>query len=124
MNMNPTRMRHHFLPNGCVLTVCTSLDYNTRDVKVGYALFNAKDDRWIRKHGNAIARARLEDDDLSFNLTQSEPILCDYISIRALLLILSTGKYIQKSSLQAIQFEIINILDLLGLRCKLGSILD
>jgi hypothetical protein len=117
-------MRHHFLPNGCILTVCTSLDYNTREVKVGYALFNAEDERWIRKHGNTIARARLEDDDLSFNLTQSEPILCDYISIRALLLILSTGKYIQKSSLQAIQFEIINILNLLGLRCKLGSILD
>jgi hypothetical protein len=128
------RFRHHFLVNGAILTVCTSLDYETREVSVGWSVFNPNDDRWIRKFGNNMARMRLLHFPIKFKLTEDEPILCDYISMKALLLMLGTsGKKpddnhehytcsIPVETRTAIQFEMIHILSLLGMRVGLNSI--
>jgi hypothetical protein len=128
------RFRHHFLVNGAILTVCTSLDYSNRDVSVGWAVFNPNDKRWIRKVGNQIARYRLTDHPLKFKLTENEPILCDYISMKALLLIVGVSgrppetyfehhpSSIPVDTRTAIQIEIIHILSLLGMRVGLKSL--
>lgn len=128
------RFRHHFLVNGAVLTVCTRLDYKTREVAVGWSLFNPNDDRWIRKVGNNIARLRLTDFPIKFKLTEYEPILCDYISMKALLLIIGVSgakpendaehhpSSIHTDTRTAIQFEMVHILSLLGMRVGLNSI--
>jgi hypothetical protein len=129
------RFRHHFLSNAAILTICTHLDYDTRVVRVGWAIFNPKDDRWIRKIGSMLARERMLKDNLAFTLTQNEPILCDYISLRALMLIIGAvsdkatinghhedlPRSIPKDTLEAILIEIISILDLLGRRIGLRS---
>lgn len=134
---NAMRFRHHFLMNGSILTVCTSLNHETREVKAGWSLFNPNDDHWIRKFGNSIALNRLEKFPLKITLSEDEPILCDYISHRVLMLILiaSNQKFknveditihspsqIPDTVLQAIQFESIRILDLVGMRINLSSI--
>jgi hypothetical protein len=130
------RFRHHFLSNSAVLTICTQLDYDTRVVRVGWAVFNPNDDRWVRKVGTTLARERMLTANLSFTLTQNEPILCDYISLRALMLMLGavsdkavvSGHHedlpssIPKDTLEAIIVEIISILGLLGRRVGLPCI--
>lgn len=135
-NKVASRFRHHFLVNGAILTVCTSLDYSTHEVAVGWSVFNPNDDRWVRKVGNAIARSRMESCPITFRLTECEPIVCDYISMKALLLIIgASGKKpencavredhpsaIPDSTRTAIQFEMIHILSLLGMRVGLASI--
>lgn len=123
-----TRFRHHFLNNGGVLTVATCLEYETRTVRVGWAIFNPSDDRWVRKMGTYLARTRMNDNPLRFQLTEDEPIVCDYISLRALTLILAVSdgrngipkevwsehpSAIPKSTLVAIQYECYRIIDLL-----------
>lgn len=128
------RFRHHFLVNGAVLTVCTRLDYDTREVAVGWSVFNPNDQRWVRKIGNNIARFRLTEHPIKFKLTEYEPILCDYISMKALLLIIGVSgttpesddehhpSAIPADTRTAIQFEMIHILSLLGMRVGLVSI--
>lgn len=130
-----TRFRHHFLTNGGILTVATSLEYETRKVRVGWAIFNPADVRWIRKFGAILARGRMNDSPLYFTLTDDEPVMCDYISLRALQLILvNSGKdkseipegtlqehpsSIPKNTLCAIQYESYRIMHLLGQRVGL-----
>lgn len=128
------RFRHHFLINGAILTVCTSLNYDTREVTVGWSMFNPNDDRWVRKYGNHISRYRLTNHPIKFKLTEDEPILCDYISMKALLLIIGVSGMKPETELEhhpssiptdtrtAIQFEMIHILSLLGMRVGLNSI--
>lgn len=128
------RFRHHFMVNGAILTVCTSLDYSNRDVAVGWAIFNPNDRRWIRKVGNELARFRLTHHPIKFRLTENEPVLCDYISLKALLLLLGMSgitpenysdhhpSAIPAETRTAIQFEMINILSLLGMRVGLKSL--
>lgn len=90
---NKVRWRHHYLNNGwgSILTVCTVLDHKTRNVKIGYSVFNGKDKYWIRRYGLVSSYKRLVDDGLNFNLSESEPVLCDYISLRSLLLFLAVS---------------------------------
>lgn len=128
------RFRHHFLVNGAILTVCTSLDYDTREVSVGWSIFNPNDARWIRKFGNNIARTRLIVHPIKFTLTENEPVLCDYISMKSLLLLIGVSgtkpatspedhpSSIPVTTRTAIQFEMIHILSLLGMRVGLDSI--
>lgn len=131
------RFRHHFLINGGVLTVCTSLNHDTGNVKVGWSLFNPGDEKWVRKIGNEIARRRLAINPLIFTITDHEPIICDYISLRALLAIIGTSKrtphneiplettkIIPRGALASIQYEAIKILNLLGQRVGLESITE
>ena len=129
-----TRFRHHFLVNGAILSVCTRLNYNTREVAVGWSVFNPNDERWIRKEGNHIAVQRMDLFPIKFSMTNDEPILCDYISFKALLLILGASKKtpnenrenhpsaIPAKTRTAIQFEMIRILSLLGMRIGLVPI--
>lgn len=136
---NALRFRHHHLCNGGVLTVCTNLRHDDRAVDVGWSIFNPSDNRWIRKEGAIIAKNRLFNNKLSFTLSEAEPILCDYISLRALLLIMAVSKepagsysleihpydhpnIIPKPTLQAIQFECIEILNLVGQRVGLRDL--
>ena len=129
------RFRHHFLASGSVLTVCTRLNYDNRNVEVGWSLFNHDDKRWVRRLGNQIARNRMDNTPLTFALTNDEPILCDYISMRALMLIFvaskresnnhfkeGTPQIIPRTSLADIQFEIFLMLNLLGQRVGLRSV--
>jgi len=130
------RFRHHFLASGSILTICTRLNYDTHTVEVGWSLFNHEDKRWIRRFGNQIARDRMNMTPLTFSLTVDEPILCDYISMRALMLVSvaakrqgnnhqeGTPQIIPRSSLADIQFEILMILNLLGQRVGLNSIIE
>ncbi len=82
---NAIRFHHHHLPNGCVLTICGVLNHETREVKFGWSIFNAMDVQWIRKIGNEIARDRLSEEPIIFNLTLDEPILSEYITLRTLI---------------------------------------
>lgn len=129
------RFRHHFLINDCILSVCTSLNHETRDVAVGWSIFNSADRTWIKKVGNGIARKRMKETPLMFNLSKDEPIICDYISLRALLIILgaskreyddtiqdNTPRAIYRDTLLAIEYEMIRVLSLLGERVGLPSI--
>ena len=128
------RFRHHFLTSGSVLTVCTRLHHDSRDVEVGWSLFNHEDKRWVRRVGNELARTRMFAAPLKFTLTTDEPILCDYISMRALMLIFvaakreanaikeGTPQVIPRTTLAEIQFEMLLILNLLGQRVGLRSI--
>jgi|PlaIllAssembly_1097288.scaffolds.fasta_scaffold00001_159 hypothetical protein len=130
------RFRHHFLASGSVLTVCTRLDYETRNIDVGWSLFNHEDRRWVRRFGNQMARERMDASSLKFSLTSDEPILCDYISMRALMLIFvaakresnhfqeGTPQIIPRTTLAEIQFEIFMMLNLLGQRVGLRSIFE
>ena len=130
------RFRHHFLASGSVLTICTRLNYDSHTVEVGWSLFNHEDKRWIRRFGNQIARDRMNMAPLTFNLTVDEPILCDYISMRALMLIFvaakregnvikeGTPQVIPRTSLVDIQFEMLMILNLLGQRVGLRSVFE
>ena len=131
------RFRHHFLINGGVLTICTSLNHETRSVKVGWSLFNPNDQRWVRRQGNDNARRRLNEFPLEFILTQNEPILCDYISLRALMLVFAAAKrhphepytndstqVIPRQVLSVLQYEMIRIISLLGQRLNLPSITE
>lgn len=86
-----SRIRHHYLDNGAILTVITCLNYVKRDVQIGWSVFNPTDKVWKKKMGNHIANFRMENYPLSFVLTESEPILSDYISLRALHVILSSS---------------------------------
>jgi len=73
---------------------------------------------------------------LKFSLTSDEPILCDYISMRALMLIFvaakresnhfqeGTPQIIPRTTLAEIQFEIFMMLNLLGQRVGLRSIFE
>jgi hypothetical protein len=138
MKCNALRFRHHHLPNGAVLTVCTNLRHEERQVDVGWSVFNPTDDRWIRKVGCEIAKNRLFSNQLYFSLSPQEPILCDYISFRALALILAVSNanpsefdlpedqplIIPKQTMQSIQFEMIEILNLLGQRVGLPNLYD
>lgn len=134
---NATRFRHHFLDNGAILTVATCLEYATRNVRVGWAIFNPADKRWVRKLGTYLARNRMDDHPLFFNLTENEPILCDYISLRALLVILGScvknkpvpeavaqehPTSIPKKTLKAIVMECDYITSLLADRLGLGRV--
>lgn len=138
---NAIRYRHHHLCNGAILTVCTNLRHEERQVDVGWSIFNPSDKRWVKKLGAEISKHRLFNNKLYFSLTQSEPILCDYISLRALLLIMAVSKepyesysleidpddhpnIIPKPTLQAIQFECIEILNLFGQRVGLKNLYD
>lgn len=128
------RFRHHFLQSGSILTICTRLDYSTRNVEVGWSLFNHEDKRWIRRQGNQRARERMESTPLVFHLTSGEPILCDYISMRALMLLFVSSKrdgnayqegtpqIIPRTTLAEIQFEMFLILNLIGQRVGLRSV--
>lgn len=130
------RFRHHFLQSGSVLTVCTRLNYETRNVDVGWSLFNHEDRRWVRRFGNQIARERMDTAPLKFSLTGDEPILCDYISMRALMLLFvaakrngnsiqeGTPQVIPRTTLAEIQFEIFLMLNLLGQRVGLRSVFE
>lgn len=130
------RFRHHFLASGSVLTVCTRLNYDNRNVEVGWSLYNHDDQRWVRRFGNTIARDRMNTTPLVFSLTKDEPILCDYISMRALMLIFvaakregnaikeGTPQVIPRASLVDIQFEMLMILNLLGQRVGLRSVFE
>jgi len=89
------RFRHHFLYSGGVLTVATRLNYETREVHIGWAVFNPSDKKWVRKIGSTIAKNRLENSNLYYTLSEHEPILCDYLSLRALQLI--SGLYTVKN---------------------------
>lgn len=134
---NALRYRHHFLSNGGVLTVCTNLRHDSREVDVGWSVFNPQDQRWIKKKGCEIARNRLFNNKLYFSLTKDEPILCDYISFRALalLLVVSGGPVdcynpniddhpaiIPQATRTAMQLEMIEILNLVGKRGGLEDI--
>lgn len=136
-NNEAVRFRHHFLINGGVLTVCTSLNHENGLVTVGWSIFNPDDSRWVRKVGNDIARKRIKDNPICFVLSSDEPIICDYVSLRALMLILgsakrmsgdniqdNTTKTIPRNTLVAIEFEMIRILSLLGERVGLPSITE
>lgn len=129
------RFRHHYLVNGGILSVCTSLNHESGIVTVGWSVFNPEDPRWVRKIGNNIARKRMEEKPLVFLLTRDEPCVCDYISLRALMLILGSAKRksgegivedttqsIPRNTLVAIEYEMIRILSLLGERVGLPSI--
>ncbi len=130
------RFRHHFLINGAILTVCTELQYETRQVRVGWSVFNPNDSRWIRKMGNQIARNRLHNNSIYFVLSEAEPVLCDYISLKALMVILGNSlappedcpnpadhpSAISAPTRQAIQVEMIAMIDLLGQRVGLSSL--
>lgn len=130
------RFRHHFLASGSILTICTRLHHDSRDVEVGWSLFNHEDKRWVRRLGNQIARNRMNTTPLSFSLTADEPILCDYISMRALMLVFiaskregnsikeGTPQVIPRTSLAEIQFEMLMMLNLLGQRVGLRSIFE
>jgi len=130
------RFRHHFLASGSVLTVCTRLNYDTLDVDVGWSLYNHEDKRWVRRFGNQIARERMDTSPLKFSITNDEPILCDYISMRALMLIFvaakrqgshfqeGTPQIIPRTSLVDIQLEMLFILNLLGQRVGLNSFFE
>ena len=130
------RFRHHFLASGSILTICTRLHHDSRDVEVGWSLFNHEDKRWVRRLGNQIARNRMNTTPLSFSLTADEPILCDYISMRALMLIFvaakregnaikeGTPQVIPRTSLVDIQFEMLMILNLLGQGVGLHSVFE
>lgn len=134
-NKEAVRFRHHFLVNGGVLSVCTSLNHENRTVTVGWSIFNPEDDRWVRKVGNGIAKKRMAENPTVFTLSKDEPVICDYISLRALVFILGTSKRkqgsdlgsgstrsIPRQTLEAIQFEVVKILSLLGERVGLPSI--
>lgn len=129
------RFRHHYLASGAILSICTKLDHEALTVDVGWSIFNPDDDRWIRKVGNQIARTRLENDPIKFVLTEDEPVICDYISMRALMALLVAAKRFRKEdyyfkspqiipryTLAEIQMEIILVLNLLGQRIGLPSI--
>ena len=130
------RFRHHFLQSGSILTICTRLNYDTRNVELGWSLFNVEDKRWVRRLGNQLARERMNTDPLVFSLTQDEPILCDYISMKALMLVFvaakregnayqkGTPQIIPRTTLAEIQFEILMILNLLGQRLGLRSVFE
>ena len=130
------RFRHHFLQSGSILTICTRLHYDTRNVDVGWSLYNHEDNRWVRRFGNYIARERMNTSPLMFTLTANEPILCDYISMRALMLIFvaakregkhyeeGTPQVIRRTSLADIQLEMLMILNLLGQRVGLRSFIE
>ena len=127
-NKPAIRFRHHFLPNGSVLSVCTQLNHETKDVKVGWSLYNPKDEKWIRKVGNNLARERLAKHPLSFTLSSDEPIICDYLSLRALQVLLVSAqrthgsdntvntKSIPRQTLLEVQIECIILLNQLGRR--------
>lgn len=128
------RFRHHFLQSGSILTICTRLNYDTRNIEVGWSLFNHDDKRWVRRLGNQIARDRMNSSPLVFSITKDEPILCDYISMRALMLLFvaakrdgnayqeGTPQIIPRTTLAEVQFEIFMILNLLGQRVGLRSV--
>lgn len=128
------RFRHHFLASGSILSVCTRLHHDSLNVEVGWSLFNHEDKRWVRRVGNELARTRMDQTPLKFSLSPDEPILCDYISMRSLLLIFAAAKrtggsikegtpqIIPRETLVDIQFEILMILNLLGQRVGLRSV--
>lgn len=130
------RFRHHFLQSGSVLTICTRLNHDTRNIEVGWGLFNRDDQRWIRRLGNQIARNRMDTAPLVFNLTKDEPILCDYISMRALMVLFvaakreggayqeGTPQIIPRNILAEVQFEMVMILNLIGQRVGLRSVFE
>jgi hypothetical protein len=84
--------------------------------------------------GNNMARLRLTEFPIKFKLTEYEPILCDYISMKALLLIIGVSGVKPETDIEnhpssipiatrtAIQFEMVHILSLLGMRVGLDSI--
>lgn len=134
-NQSAIRFRHHFLVNGAVLTVCTNLNHILRTVDIGWSLFNPGDDKWVRKVGNDIARDRIKNETLTFNLSEDEPVICDYLSLRSLMLILASAKRqpktpidqsstqtIPRASLTAIEYEMIRLISLLGQRIGVPSI--
>ena len=136
-NQKPaTRFRHHFLSSGSVLTICTRLNYDTHIVEVGWSLFNHEDDRWIRRYGNQIARDRMNMTPLTFSLTVDEPVLCDYISLKSLMLVFiaarrsgnhqqeGTPQVIPRAILQELQFEMLMLINLLGERLNLPPIFE
>lgn len=136
-NKEAVRFRHHFLINGGILSVCTSLNHESGLVTVGWSIFNPDDLKWVRKMGNDIARKRMKNSPLTFTLSADEPVICDYVSLRALMLILgsakriggdiipvNTTKSIPRSTLVAIEYEMIRILSLLGERIGLPSITE
>ena len=129
------RFRHHYLASGAILSICTKLNHEARSVDVGWAIFNPEDDRWIRKVGNQVARIRLENEPLKFVLTEDEPVICDYISMRALMVLLVAAKRVRiedeifkspqiipRYTLAEIQMEIVLVLNLLGQRVGLPSV--
>ena len=130
------RFRHHFLLNGAILTICTELEYSTRKVKVGWAIFNPNDSRWVRRIGNQIASYRLNNSPLEFILSPTEPVLCDYISMQAIVVIFINCKNpnpgvtpssdhpssIPTVTRQAMQIEIARMVDLIGRRVSLPPI--
>lgn len=130
--MSVKRFRHHHLSNNAILTVCTSLDHDKKEVKVGWAIFNPNDQRWDRKYGNQLALHRLTYHPLRFIMTEDEPIVCDYISLRALCVILVATcekedehhpSCIPLTTKQAIQLEMVKIVGFLGTRCNLNDII-
>jgi hypothetical protein len=80
-----------------------------------------------------LARERLNTAPLKFVIFPDEPKICDYISLRALLTILGSVKTrgrvdnypstIPSDTLNAIQLEIICLLDLVGQRTGLKRLL-
>lgn len=118
MNKSPVvRYRHHFLENGAILTICSELDHNTRNVRVGWSCWNPDDKRWVKRDGNKLAISRMNEYNYSFTLSESEPILCDYISIRALQVIFVNSRNKIKSHTRAhILFEIYKLLAFLAKR--------
>lgn len=133
------RFRHHFLSTNAILTICTHLNHETRTVDVGWSLFNPNDFRWIKKKGNEIARNRLINHPLHYILSKDEPILCDYLSVRSLLVVLgSIYTFLNEQKTEeeyknhpistsmetwkAIQFECLHMINLLGNRIGLPSL--
>lgn len=127
------RFRHHFLENGDILTIATRLYHSNREVKIGWAIFNPSDKKWIKKDSSSIARQRLEKKPLLMCLSNSEPILCDYLSLRSLLVILagthestlnSNGlddvNNLPDSTRQCILIECMRITEQLGKRFKIN----
>lgn len=90
------RHKHYHLLNGAVLTICSNLNKTSREIKFGWAVFNPNDGTWIKKTGNRISYYRMHTKPFSYVLSDNEPILTDYISMRTLLMFYAVSKNLIK----------------------------
>lgn len=87
--MNNFRFKHYVLSDGNKLTTCIQLNKSQRVVEVGFYiwqdLYNRRGEE--RKKACFYSCARMAADDLCFSISKSEPLNCDYINLRSLLII-------------------------------------
>lgn len=91
MKKGSYRYRHHFLGNGAILSVCTRIDFianGSKIVRLGWSCFDPRDGTWIKKVGSGLSKARLDSSEHFYVMVPNEPVICDYVSLRALQYIL------------------------------------